>query len=335
MSNEKPPQSSVEQGEQSKQEFRSFVQGAKSEENLFYLDKELTLEELRERFQQFNQLLERFEKASFGEREEIEKSDLFSQIPTITADAQSYLTELRSDPNTEITAGAENENYIYTEGEQKKVIKVSKERHDYDVASVIKLMRNMYALQLFEKECPAFMSLQEGNIDIKVMFENIVVYKDAEGKYKRIIEQPFADGEPIKKKMANQEEEPELQAAWKKFLEQIGLLQATAEVVLDITDSTQGAKPSRGDVSQTENVFIDENEGVYQFQIIDIDVFDDPLMDTKKEKGTQHKFYASEHVRKRGLAGIVPAIKVFVTNLAREEYVKKLQDVFTKKEMDK
>jgi len=60
--------------------------------------------------------------------------------------------------------------------------------------------------------------------------------------------------------MAGREEYDDFDKAWKKFLEQIGLLQATAEVALDITDSSQGAKPSRGNVALTENVMVESPE---------------------------------------------------------------------------
>ncbi len=317
--------------------FDRFIAAAKNESNIFWLDKNLPTEKLKQRIQRLEKLLEKLEKASSEERLALEKTSELGRIPQITLAAEDYIDELSLAESTEKTEGAENKNLIFVDSAgDKKVLKISKGRHDQDVVSIVKLMRNMCALELFERRQKDFMSLQEGEINISVLFDNIIIYRDAEGNYKRVIDQPFAKGKPVGKLMAGRQEYDDLQKAWKKFLEQIGLLQATSEVVLDITDSTQGAKPSRGDVSRTENVFVDQPEaagGIYNFQIIDIDVFDDPLFDTKKQKGDQHKFYASEQLRRRG--SVLSAIKVFLTNMSRERYVKLMQDRYIEKEMNK
>ena len=317
--------------------FSNFIKEVKTSDSVFWLDKELSIEEIEERKCRLEELLAKMEKASPAQRKILEQESELSRIPSITEEARVYLNALEKDPETEQTEGAENKNLIFVNSAgEKRVLKVSKGRHDQDPISIVKLMRNMCALELFERQQKEFMSLQEGEININVLFDNIVIYRDAEGNYKRMIDQPFAKGESVGRLMAGRQEYDDLQKAWKKFLEQIDLLQATSEVVLDITDSTQGAKPSRGDVSRTGNVFVErsnDSDTDYNFQIIDIDVFDDPLMDTKKEKGLQHKFSASEQIRKKG--SISSAIKVFLTNISRELYVKPMQDHYIKKELEK
>lgn len=315
----------------------NFFSDINTPSNAFYIDKKMETNDLEQKMMELESLLSQLEEASFAERDVIEReSSLLAQIPSITEDVRGFLEQRKNDPNTIMKEGAENESYISFNGEEKSVVKVSKERHDYDVVSVVKLMRNMCALELFQRNRKDFMSLEEGNMDIEVVFDNIAIVKDEEGRYKRIITQPFIEVDSIKAAMEGHEEYDDFSKAWKKFLEQIGLLQATAEVALDITDSSQGAKPSRGNVALTENVMVadpEEEGGEYVFKIIDLDVFDDPLMDTKAEKGEQNKFYAGEQIRKKG--SLLSAMKVFVTNLAREKYVKPMQDKFTKKEMDK
>lgn len=306
-------------------------------ENVFCFDKTMKTKDLETRMQELEVLLAKLENASSAERAKIQAEDpLICAIPDFSADVTSYLEDKALDSSVQVKEGAENKSYIYYDDGAKRVIKVSKERHDYDLISVVKLMRNMYALELFERNQDSFMSFEEGDISIDVVFDQIIIAKDDQGRYKRIITQPFVEAGSIKEEMASQNAETvEFRQAWKKFLEQIGLLQATAEVALDITDSSQGGKPSRGNVALTENVKVEEGDkdGQYIFRIIDLDVFDDPLMDTKKNNGEQHKFYASEQLRNRG--SVIGAIKVFVTNMARERYVKPMQDIYTKKELDK
>lgn len=284
------------------------------------------------------ELLAQFEQATLEERTELEQNTPeLAAIVTITPEATAYLQRVRGDAGTDVQAGAENENYIYTdEAGERRVIKMSKERHDYDAISVLKLMRNMCALELFERQYPSFGTMQTGRMKIDMLYDDMMVFKDEQGHYKRMIRQRFVEGASVGQMLKEKDVPYEFTEAWKKFLEQIGLLQVTAEVSLDITDSTQGVKPSRGNVAQTNNVIVEspgEPTGEYIFHVIDLDVFDDPLMDTLAEKGRQHKFYATEQLRKRG--SILGAIKVFLTNMSRELYVKPMQDRYTKREMEK
>jgi hypothetical protein len=102
-------------------------------------------------------------------------------------------------------------------------------------------------------------------------------------------------------------------------------------VVLDISDSDAGFKKKRGDVANTGNVFVKiptEDNGVYEFSIIDPDVFD--------TVPGEHKFHAMEHIRAKGLfKGILLAAKTAFTNQAREQVVRRWQDEYVQKELNK
>ncbi len=320
----------------SEKELKDFVEDAKKRDGVFHLDKSLSIEQLETKLGELEGLIEEFEKGDTQKRTELEGRVLDS-VPEIPPQAQDFLDSLHLMPTKE---GAENKSYFLSDKEsgEERVVKLSKSRHDADFGSVLKLMRNMFALELFQKkqEAGEFMSLQDGNMKLEVLFDSITIYRDKAGNYKRLIEQPFAEGKPIKEKVQEAGDDIEFQKAWKKFLEQMGLLQAVSEVVLDLTDSTQGARPSRGDVSKTENVFVkdpEESDGNYVFQIIDLDVFDAPLMDTKQEKGAQHKFYPKEQLRKA--QSVLQALKVLATNISRDSYVSKMQERYVDDEMNK
>ncbi len=311
-----------------------FVKECKQPYNLFYLDKDLGPDQLKERANLLDSLYRTFKSLSPVDKNKTEEvlNKMFD-IPTITTDIQSYLEDMekksRNDKsgNYVFSEGAENKNFIYQSQElQSQVIKISKGRHDIDFTSIIKLMRDMHYLALhFDKNQPP-----ENNVRIHATFDDMVIYRDDNNNYKRLIRQEFAAGVTIKELPREIiHNDPGFRKAWKVFLRHIEKMKDEFGVVLDITDSAAGFKKERGNVTNTGNVFVKlptEPTGVYEFSIIDPDVFD-------VEDG-EHKFDHTEHLRKKGFAGILDSAIVFGTNQSRERIVRKWQDQFITKELE-
>ena len=99
----------------------NFIKEAKKPYNLFYIDQDLTREQLLERLALLDTLYANFKKADptpGKERDEIEKeiNQMFG-VPTIPAEIQTFLSEMDKLSNERaqgyrFSEGAENKNYI-------------------------------------------------------------------------------------------------------------------------------------------------------------------------------------------------------------------------------
>lgn len=322
----------VQEAREHNSELEKFAGEAKKFSNLLYIDINLSAGELHDRWTILDSLYNTFKKINFADRNKMEKvlNDVF-EIPTITKNLQTYLDETEKKAREKLdglqfSEGAENKNLIFQGHELgNKVLKISKERHDSDFTSILKLMRDMHAITLhFNQSGPV-----ENNMEAKASFNDMIIYKNQEGSYKRLIRQNFESGISIKKIPEEIKNSPEYIAAWQAFLRQTDNMKHKYGVVLDISDSSKKSY-KRGNISNTENVFVklptQPNEK-YEFSVIDLDVFDD--------RPGQHKFDPLEQVRKNGLAGVMPALSVGVKNQMRENYVYLAQKIYMSSEQKK
>ena len=260
------------------------------------LDRSLNTQQLEERIEILDRLCFLYQQqlnsndAAFMKRALIETFG----IPTIPKDAQAELSHLESMSN--ISEGAENKNIFYRkDGRFPAVLKITKERHDDDFYSVLKLMRNMHVVapQLNR-------DVKDETFRAELPFEDMTIYLDEHGKFKRIIRQPYASGTPMKQLPDYVLQSPAFQRSWKDFLVHLRSMEESAGVMLDVTDSSAGFRPERGRVQSTENVFVRQESDRYVFTVIDPDVFD--------TREGEHKFSPQENIR-FGQRSISSAIK--------------------------
>jgi hypothetical protein len=313
-----------------------FLDSAKKPYNLLYIDPNISKPALEERMVLLGILYRAFKSASLKDRSRLEPviSKMFG-IPQMPDDISDYLEALHSHPDTKLSAGAENVNMIFNNSAGlKQVIKQTKNRHETDFSSVLKLMYDMHAIALRFNHEPVSENKDDNNVEINLSFKDMVVFKDRDGKYRRMVRQNFAGGRSIKDLPQNiKEEDPNFRAAWKVFLRKVDAMKKSDGIVLDISDSAAGFKKERGNVANTGNVFVefpDANNPKYRFVVIDPDVFD-------TDKG-EHKFDPKEYLRagkKTGmLKGFIAAAGMAATNAARENVVRPWQDSFVKKELE-
>ncbi len=314
-----------------------FVKTAKKPFNLLYIDSTVTKNELVERLMLLGILYRAFKKASIKDRNHLEKmiNDMF-EIPEISQDAQNYLDQIAVDPITKTMKGAENKNLIFKNSAlHSEVIKRTMDRHEIDFASVLKLMYDMHAIALrFNHEPMMKESGRESNeVDIQLSFKDMLIYREPDGAYRRMVRQDFAEGTTMKELSQEIKNSSGFQVAWKMFLEKVSGMRETDGIVLDISDSSAGFKKQRGNVNNTGNVVVkisNENPPHYTFIIIDPDVFDtDP---------GEHKFDAKEHIRSAKKVGILKsflkAAMISTINYSRENIVRPWQDAFILKKHD-
>jgi hypothetical protein len=271
-----------------------FMEGANKPYNLFYLDRNLSKEVLEERIAILDDIYNAYSRAEPDERAYLEEliNRMFG-IPKVSYPVESYLEHLDVVDSTSKSEGAENRNFLFKDGKDvPRVLKISKGRHDIDFTSMLKLMRNMHTLMLSlnkDLETPKGQKLE-----VRLVADDMLVYKDSDTNYKRIIRQPYAQGTPVKQIPKDVKKTPEFKDAWQTFLAHVEGMREAHGMVLDMTDS--GAPfplnrwTPRGNVANTENVFVKQKEdGTWLFSIIDPDVFD-------VEEG-EHKFDPVEHSR--------------------------------------
>jgi len=311
------------------EQLERFISQAKQPYNLLYIDKNISKDQIEERIAVLDKLYEEFKGASLADRTRMEEVmvSMFG-IPTITEDVQNYLDEVSEHKATLNPEGAENKNSIFLGKELRpQVIKITKERHDVDFVSVLKLMREMHAISLrLDHEQP-----KDDNVKTGIEFNNMTIYKDKDGNYKRMVCQDYAQGQTIKELPPEiKNKDPNFRNAWKVFLGRLESMKETDGVVLDISDSDAGFRPERGNVTNTGNVYVKlptAENSEYIFSVIDPDVFD--------TVPGEHKFNALEHIRKKGfLKGIIEAMKMAATNQARDIVVSRWQKKYVEKELE-
>lgn len=316
-----------------RRKLNEFVLEVKQPYNLFYVDKNLSRSQLEQRCALLDELYGTFKGLNFTDKDAMEKVlvQMFD-VPVITEEAQNYLDQLEALSHKDTTGdhrfsqGAENKNFIYQGKElESQVIKITKGRHDTDFTSIIKLMRDMHYLALHFNEQES----DDKNVQIDATFDDMIIYRDESGNYKRLVRQKFAKGVTIKDLPREiMENDPNFRAAWKYFLRRVEMMKEQFGLVLDISDSAAGFKKQRGNVANTGNVFValpTEPGEVYKFSIVDPDMFD-------TVEG-EHKFDAAEHLRKKGMLGLFDSVKTAGTNQARERLVRSWQEKFVQEEL--
>lgn len=315
--------------QQGEQNLESFLDSAKKPFNLFYIDNNLSKVQLEKRLKMLSDLYFEYKSLDSNGRGEMEEvlGKMFD-IPTMSDATQKYLDTLESDDLTAKSQGAENTNLIFMNSNMEaQVIKRTKGRHSIDFTSILKLMYNMHAMALHFNQNP-----NAGGA--KVSFKDMVIYKNKDGQYVRMVRQNFAKGTLLKEIDPKIKEDPSYRKAWHAFLRQVDGMRDTFGSVVDISDSTKGTK-ARGNVANSGNIFVEfptKQNPQYVFTIIDPDVFD-------TEPG-EAKFDPSEHVRKNGMSGIIPAVRIGITNFMRDTKkfgmgVRNWQEQFMKKELGK
>ncbi len=312
-----------------------FLNSAKKPYNLLYIDPCISKPVLEERMVLLGILYRAFKSASLGDRSSLEPVIIkMLGIPQMPDEVGNYLEVLHSHPDTKLSAGAENVNMIFNDSSGlKQVIKQTKNRHETDFSSVLKLMYDMHAIALRFNHEPVSENVSDNNVEINLSFKDMVVFQDRDGKYRRMVRQNFAGGISIKELPQDiKEGDVKFRAAWKVFLKKVDSMKESDGIVLDISDSEAGFKKQRGNIANTGNVFVElptPDNPKYRFTVIDPDVFD-------TDKG-EHKFDPKEYLRagkKTGmLKGIINAAKMAATNAARENVVRPWQDSFMKKEL--
>ncbi len=306
-----------------------FIESARSPQDYFYLDRTLPVEELEERRQVLDELYQLYLNASADERMYMEEAinRLFG-IARISDKAAAYLDYIDGLASTGKSQGAENRNLMFVDHTQKsQVIKISLERHDFDFTSILKLMRDMHALALHMNSDH---ELPDGTpVHIRTMMHDMMVYMDGDSNYKRMMRQDFAPGMPIGQVTEEMRQDPQYQQAWKLFLGQVDTMKEPHGVFLDVSDSSKST-PARGNVANTENVFVYQlPEGGYLFSIVDLDVFDVRGTGVHKFDPLEYEFHseAAPSLRKK-------ARKVRLTNWSRDTLVSRWQDNYSQKEQE-
>jgi len=286
---------------------QAFIEAVDKPYNLFYIDRNLSKEELEERIAILDQLYTIYKDATTDERYLMEEliNRIFGTLQ-ITDGAQAYLDHLDQLDSTQKSAGAENTNLIFQRHENRclmfegrkaepRVLKISKARHDIDFTSMLKLARNMHVMML---RC----NKDIGKLKIRMLVDDITIYKDKETNYKRMVRQPYAKGIPAQEATRKYKDDPSFKEAWVTFLKEMEKMRETDGVVLDLTNSDApfplNRMRPRGNVANTKNVFIHrEEDGSWLFSIIDPDVFDtvpgEHKFDPKEHEGTGKKFKAA------------------------------------------
>ncbi len=307
---------------------REFLAKNNKPQNLFHLNQDMSEEMLLERYALLDGLYGIFQDTPMSDRGRVEEAiNRMFDIQTIPSELEEYLQRVADDEATVHSEGAENRNIIYVgDNFSPEVVKQSKGRHDMDYTSILKLMREMHAFSLHFNHAH-----QSENIKIHAAFEDMSVYLDRDGNYKRMVKQEYAPGQSMNTISDDVKNTEKFQVAWREFLQYSEEMKERFGVVMDISDSSAGFKKERGNVSKTGNVFVKmptSEDSRYHFHIIDPDVFD-------TEPGV-HKFDPKEQVRKKpGLGGLLSAAKVWATNMARDSIVIKWQDYFVKENLSK
>lgn len=312
---------------------QAFLKAVDRPYNLFYIDRNLSKEELEERIAILDQLYAMYKDAPIDERYLMEEliNRIFGTLQ-ITDEAQAYMDHLDQLDSTKKSAGAENRNLIFQRHENRslmfedrraepRVLKISKARHDIDFTSMLKLARNMHVMML---RC----NNDVGNLRIRMLSDNITICKDKDTNYKRLVSQPYAKGIPAQEATRKYKDDPSFKEAWVTFLKEMEAMRKTDGVVLDLTNSDApfplNRMRPRGNVANTKNVFIHrEEDGSWLFSIIDLDVFD--------TVPGEHKFDPKEY------KGVGKNLKAFLVGLMNKGRVTTLgwQDSYVKKELGK
>ncbi len=325
-------QSRAQSNRQGEHDLEAFAQGIKRPYNLLYIDSNLSRKQLESRLKMLSDLYFEYTSLDMRERNQMEQvlCEMFG-MPAMTVDVQSYLDTLESDDLTAKSQGAENTNLIFMDSNMEpKVIKRSKGRHSIDFTSILKLMYNMHAMALHFNEEPSTAE----NVKINASYRDMMIYKNKEGKYERMVRQEFAEGILIKELDPEIRKDPEYRKAWRSFLNHVTAMSGMYGSIVDISDSTKGNK-TRGNVANSGNIFVklpSISDPNYTFTIIDPDVFD-------TEPG-ESKFDPMEHMRKKGTSGILSAVKTAMTNFARDTKkfgmgVRNWQEQYTKRELER
>lgn len=320
----------AEDDEITEQHLEDFINSAAQEHNLFYLDPHLTTIELEERIDILSSLLEVYSSSSSEQRNHVEQivNDMFG-TPQITREAQQYIDNLSDSlPDEDKPSGAENRNLIYTnEAGVKGVLKITKGRHAEDFTSVLKLMRNMHMVMLRLNQDPVRI-IDGPEVAIEATARDMLVYKDEEKSYQRIVRQPFAEGKSIKDLTDEERADPDFKMAWAYFLDRIKSMQDKDGIIMDINDSDAGYKKQRANVGNTGNVFVEIQGNRFKFQVIDPDVFD--------TVPGEHKFDPSETAHSRfGFGSPWKALTLRAMNYFRDVPLVKWQDEFIEAEQKK
>mgnify|MGYP000032351622 CR=1 FL=1 len=189
-------EANTEMHREGEKRLEDFIKGLQQPYNLLSLTPDLSEGQLRTRVAILDELYSAFKDSSLPDRDKIESvlSEMFGlvQIPN---EVQDYLDVVARKDVSDKKEGAENINRIFLGGELRpRVIKITKERHDIDFTSILKLMRDMHsaALHFNHGEQP------DGDIQTDFVFNDMTIYKDSEGNYKRMVRQEFAEGQTIK-----------------------------------------------------------------------------------------------------------------------------------------
>lgn len=317
---------------------RAFTEAAARPYNLFHLDRTLSRDELLERILILEQLYRMYKESTQEERYYME--ELINRIfgtPRIEPEVQGYLDHLALLESTQRSAGAENENLIFVQHENRslmfedhkeepRVLKISKSRHNVDFTSILKLMKNMHVLML---RCNRDVETPGGQkLGIRLVADDVMIYLDRDSNYKRLVRQPYAKGIPVQEATARYKDDPAYQDAWKTFLREMEVMKKTDGIVLDLTNSDapfpHNRMRPRGNVANTKNVFVHrEPDGSWLFSIIDPDVFD--------VVPGEHKFDPDEY---RGMGQKFKAVLVGLMNKGRDTTTLGWQDHYVKKELE-
>jgi hypothetical protein len=327
-----------------------FIKSVDKPYNFFHLGRDLSQAELEERIAVLEETHKIYKEADADERTYIEELiNRMFDVPTITQEAGGYLEYIEGLESTQKSAGAENENLIYKMGTENKsfmfedskgaqVLKISKARHNVDFTSIIWLMRNMHVLMLrFNRDIE---SPKKQTVKIRLVGDDMTIYKDQDTNYKRIIRQPYAKGIPAQEATKKYADDPSFKDAWITFLKEAEAMRETDGIVLDLTDSTAThvnltenievpfflapRTPARGKVANTQNVFVHkEEDGSWLFSVIDPDVFD--------VREGAHKFDPAEHAN---LGKTMKAKIVGFMNKGRDTTTLGWQDRYMQKELD-
>lgn len=184
-------------------------------------------------------------------------------FPVFSNAVQRLQKLLRTHPDVRVVRGAENVSFILAE---KRVLKVTQSRHEKDFYSIINLAKNMNVLY-------EYLDRKDSRLQVEVKGRDMF-FGDFPSGMNRLVIQPYVQAPGIGDLKKTQRQSPRFVEAWNAFADCLEAMQREQGVVLDLTNSEAGMRPSRGNVWDTKNVMVDLETDPPVFSIIDPDVFD-------------------------------------------------------------
>lgn len=227
-------------------------------------------------------------------------------FPVFPSSVRELQRLFRANPDIRVVRGAENVSFMLAE---QRVVKVTQSRHEGDFYSIINLAKNMNVLY-------HYLDFEDADAQIEVSGRDMFFGEFPSGM-NRLIVQPYVRAPGIGALTETQQHRPSFSYSWNTFADRLSAMRQEQCVTLDLTNSSAGMRPSRGNVWDTHNVMVDLYSDPTTFHVIDPDVFD--LGDVKF---SPVEYLRPDRRRRYGLvSSFAHSIRMYFVNLARQSFV--------------